>query len=198
MQCHLTLKRWPDFRLAFDKPTCLYMKLYPTVVLFICAQLSFAQSGPDYKPEGGRSMINLGLGGGLNYGGLGASLEVVPMRKFALFAAAGFTPNNVGFNVGIKSRLLPNKGVCPVLMAMYGYNGVLSAGSEQYRIFYGPSLGGGAEFAVGKKNNFIEAALLFPIRSREFDDYMNYLRAQSLLVLEPFPVTFSIGYHFRF
>ena len=115
-------------------------------VLFIvsCCNLSVAQFDPNYTPEEEVSKGNFGLGIGLNYGGLGARVEFLPVKNFALFAAAGFNFHKLGYNFGLIGRLLPDKKVCPVLEAMYGYNGVIVViGADQYnKTYYGPTIGG--------------------------------------------------------
>src|SRR5688500_2681995 len=99
--------------------------LFTIVVILISFHCSLAQYDPNYVPEEEPSMVNFGLGIGLSYGGIGARLEFLPVQNFALFAGAGFNFHKVGFNAGGIVRFLPEKRACPILMGMYGYNGVI-------------------------------------------------------------------------
>jgi hypothetical protein len=65
-----------------------------------------AQSIPDN--------LSIGIGGGIDYGGIGANLIMYPQQNFGLFAAVGYALAGPGFNVGCKIRSVsdnPNPGL---------------------------------------------------------------------------------------
>ena len=66
-----------------------------------------------------------GIGAGLDYGGLGVKLEYRQIKNIGLFAGVGYNFNKAGTNEGISWKIFPDKKSTPVLLAMYGYNGVL-------------------------------------------------------------------------
>ncbi|HET6225698.1 MAG TPA: hypothetical protein VFF27_05420, partial [Bacteroidia bacterium] len=144
--------------------------------------------------------LNLGLGAGLDYGGFGARLTLMTSEKFGIFGAVGYNLVGAGFNGGINYKFSPGKRTCPVIGAMYGYNGVIKIvdGVEASKTYYGPSFSMGLEVKSKKKinNNFWSFALLIPIRPSEFDADINRLKNSGYDVSEPLPIAFSIGLHF--
>src|SRR5687768_8932303 len=119
------------------------MKKILVAILLFSAIHSHAQ----YEWEEEEYKANFGFGMGISYGGFGGRLSVLPAKQVALFAAGGYNLNGFGYNLGAEVRLLPGKKVVPVLLAMYGYNGVIVVrGAEQYnKTYYGPTMGGGVE-----------------------------------------------------
>jgi hypothetical protein len=104
-------------------------------------------------------------------------------------------------NGGIGVRLSPATRVCPVLLGMYGYNGVIvvKGGYEEFaKTYYGPTIGFGLEFH-GRNNpdSFFNLELLLPFRSKEFYDKMDELENNSAIEFKNkvLPVAFSIAYH---
>lgn len=146
------------------------------------------------------SYVNIGVGLGLSYGGIGARLSAFPIEHFGVFGAVGFNLHKAGYNVGGIVRVLPKKMFCPVNMGMYGYNGVIVvAGVDQYnKTYYGPSFGGGTEIRF-KNNTYLNVELLIPVRSKAwYDDVDALMNNPSIEITEPLPITFSIGYHTKF
>jgi hypothetical protein len=146
--------------------------------------------------------VNLGIGGGLDYGGIGVDLLFYPHQNFGLFAGAGYAIAGVGFNAGVKYRFIPKKQpstIAPYVIAMYGYNAAVAVkdASQFNKLFYGPSFGVGLDFGLRPgKRGYWSAALLVPIRSSEAKDYMNDLEENEGVEfgIGLLPVAFSIGY----
>ncbi len=122
------------------------------------------------------TILYFGLGAGLDYGGLGVKAEFMPVKHIGIFAGAGYNFCKIGYNGGVSWKLLPDKKSTPTLMAMYGYNGVLRpysffSGTMVYeKVYYGPSVGGGYEFHLGKSRTKIALSLVVPIRSSAFKE----------------------------
>lgn len=144
------------------------------------------------------SKVNIGLGMGLDYGGVGGRLSFVPEKHIALYGAVGYNIIGLGYNVGATIKIIPDKRFCPTIGAMYGYNAVLvvtGAFDDIRKTYYGPSFSLGFEFkSKNRPNNFWNIELLIPVRSQEFKDDIDGL----ILKAEPSPVMISVGYHFGF
>jgi hypothetical protein len=145
---------------------------------------------------------SIGVGGGMDYGGIGGSFLIYPHRNIGLFVGAGYAIAGFGYNLGSKIRLVTEKHkspFSPYLLAMYGYNAAIAVtNATQYnKLFYGPTLGFGTDFKSrpGKKG-YWSFALLLPIRNSELDTYFNDLKTNHNIEFknELMPVGFSFGY----
>ena len=149
------------------------------------------------------SRTNLGIGFGLDYGGIGGRFTVLPDSHFGLFAGAGYNFGGLGYNLGAQWRILPDKRAVPVIGFMYGYNAVLQVtdlytNTTMTTTYYGTSLSLGVELhSEGRPKNFFNLELVIPFRSQEFTDYYNYLKSIGASTTYS-PVAFSVGYHFGF
>lgn len=179
------------------------MKLILLPFLMFTSVLLFGQAREEWEgieqweEEGAKA--NLGIGLGLDYGGIGARISGLPTPKIALFAGVGYNFVGTGFNFGGLFRLAPNKRVCPFFGAMYGYNAaiIIEGLKEANKSFYGPSFGGGVEFKKRKNNNFFNLEMWLPVRSQKFEDHFNALKRNPAIQIErPLPITISVGYHF--
>ncbi len=144
---------------------------------------------------------NIGIGLGLDYGGLlGIRYTYMVAPKFGLFGSVGYILVGPGFNFGATCKFLPEKKVTPTLGAMYGYNAAIKVvGASEYdKIYYGPSLSAGVEVKTGRnQKNFWNFELVVPFRSSEYkDDMDSLLNNPDIEITEPLPFTLSIGYHF--
>lgn len=177
------------------------MKKLLLILLTIITFSVNAQFDPNYKEKEKSSPFNLGLGTGVDYGGIiGARLSGFPIKYFGAFVAGGYNLHKIAYNFGGVVRILPDKKVCPVLMGMYGYNAVIVVqGASQYNeTYYGPSFGGGIELHFGNRENYMNIELLVPIRPQEFYDDLDALKQNPTIeISEPAPISLSIGYHFR-
>lgn len=168
-----------------------------TFLALVCQAQDYYEL-PSEKEE--ISYVNIGVGLGMSYGGIGARLSAFPIQHFGVFGAVGYNFHKAGYNVGGIIRTLPEKKFCPVIMGMYGYNGVIVVlDADQYnKTYYGPSFGGGTEIRFNNKT-YLNVELLVPIRSQEWRDDLDALRNNpSIEITEPLPVAFSIGYHTKF
>jgi hypothetical protein len=145
------------------------------------------------------SKLHLGIGAGLDYGGLGAKVEYLPVKYLGVFGGVGYNFLSLGINAGIQGRPLPDAKVQPIALLMYGYNGVINIKGYggTTKTYYGLSAGLGGELKVGRRHNRLYIAVLYPFRSKEFkDDYDEIKRAPYIkLQSELLPVTFSFGFN---
>jgi hypothetical protein len=163
--------------------------------LILCQNLK-AQNPPNEYDDS----FNLGIGAGIDYGGLGFKLSALPEKHVVLFAGVGYNFVGAGYNGGISYRFMPSKKTCLYYTLMVGYNAAFRIqGATSYnKIFYGPSTGLGIELHSRKiPANFFNIELLVPIRSNEYHRYLNELKNNPMIDLrsEPWPVTISLGMH---
>ncbi|WP_218022447.1 hypothetical protein [Chryseotalea sanaruensis] len=148
--------------------------------------------------------LHLGLGLGLDYGGVGGRLTFIPgdaeKTSVGIFVAAGYALNGLGFNAGLNLRLGQQRLV-PTISAMYGYNGVIKViGASQYdKTYYGPSVAVGFENKTrNSDDNYIHLELVIPFRSASFQNDIKALQNNpGIDISAPSPVLVSIGYHFK-
>ena len=168
-------------------------------LLIVLFSLVFSNVYAQDEPE--QSKVNIGLGFGLDYGGIGGRLTVLPHKNFAAFGAVGYNLFELGFNLGIQARLLPDAGICPTIGAMYGYNGVIVVkGAEQYnKTYYGPSFSFGLEFKSNRNpKNYSNVEILLPIRPSQYKKDFEDLQNNPAISFEskPLPIGISFGFHF--
>lgn len=160
-----------------------------------------AQYVENYQPEPITTIAKFGLGLGLNYGGIGTRLTIMPTTNFGAFIAVGYNLQKVGVNGGLTYKFLPEKKVNPVIHIMYGYNAVIVVeGMEQYnKTYYGVTAGGGIELNMRRSGNYWSFELLYSIKSSEYErDYDAIKNNPNIDIdFEPLPVTISVGYHFN-
>jgi hypothetical protein len=177
------------------------------ITCFLAVSFAFSQGytrqdNPEYEIAESESKFNIGLGIGLDYGGIGGRITFTPIKQVGIFAGVGYPLVDFGYNVGAQGRFLPDGRVCPTFAVMYGYNGVIKVqGASQYdKIYYGVSISGGIELHFGGRANFMNIELVVPFRSQAFHDDWDSLKNNSSIDIqsEPLPVAISIGYHFAF
>ena len=66
------------------------------------------------------NQVYLGLGMGLDYGGVGAKVEYLPVKNVGVFAGLGFNLLSVGWNVGATYKIMSDKKVSINPMVFYG------------------------------------------------------------------------------
>lgn len=146
--------------------------------------------------------VSLGLGLGMDFGGIGGNLLFYPQRNIGIFGGLGFAYAGTGYNVGIKLRTASSDStarVVPYGLLMYGYNAaiVVTNATDLNKIFYGPSLGFGLDYKSHlSKKSYWTIALIIPIRGSEVDDYMEDLKDNHGVEFKNdlLPVSFTIGY----
>lgn len=182
------------------KTTIFYLML---CIFFI----SFQLKAQEYEPAPVQTdVISIGLGFGQDYGGFGVHMIVYPQQNIGIFGGLGSRLDDLGYNVGVKFRLVsqkPTAKVNPYAIAMYGYNAafvvghVLSAYLHSYdKLFYGPTIGVGIDLKFKPRSKFYYSfGLNLPVRGSQVDDYINDLRTNyGLDVTNDLPpVTFSVG-----
>lgn len=167
------------------------------VVAFLSAFTTFAQ----LYDEDETSRVNIGLGIGQGYGGLGARLSLLPAKFVSIFGGVGYNLHKAGFNIGGSFKLLPDKRVTPTLIGMYGYNAVIVVfGKEEYnKTYYGPSFGAGLELHLKSRQDFFNFELIIPVRSQQYRDDLDKVQNDPDVQLgTPLPFTIGFGYHFAF
>lgn len=186
------------------------MKLKLSFYLFyLLTTISINKSIAQSKNQ--RSEINpnytntyFGLGIGFDYGAIGIKAEFLPTKHLGIFAGAGYALIDPAFNVGLSGKLLPDRNFCPTVTAMYGYNAVIKlkdaygATVSDSKIYYGPTVGAGAELKTGRmKNNTLSFGIRVPFRNSDFQkDYDNLKDAGYEFKQDMLPVAFTIGFNF--
>lgn len=145
--------------------------------------------------------IVVGIGMGIDHGGIVGVKLSSPIYYVSLFAGVGYNLLEAGFNVGIVVRLFPKKIFTPTLTGMYGYNAIIVVNdAKKYnKTYYGPSVGVGVEIRPRLKNYF-SVGLIIPFRSQQFEKDYDALQQDPLIVInqKPNDVLLSFGYHFVF
>ena len=154
--------------------------------------------------SGNSDTFSLGIGGGFDFGGFGGSLLVYPGKNLGLFGGVGYALAGVGYNFGIKYRIVSKKesaNTIPYFIAMYGYNAAIGIKDMEQlnRLFYGPSVGFGFDFrSRALSDGYWTLSLNYPFRSTEVDAYITHLKRDLYIKFDNklLPVTMSIGYRF--
>src|SRR5687768_6116891 len=73
--------------------------------------LQVISSGSKAKDDFSRG--NIGIGMGIDYGGFGVRLTVLPAKPVFLFAGLGYNLAGIGYNIGAGVRLAPERPFCP-------------------------------------------------------------------------------------
>lgn len=149
--------------------------------------------------------MDIGVGLGCDYSGLGVKLSYLPSPYFSVFASGGYAMFELAWNVGASYHILPKTSehrIRPHIKAMYGYNEIiyLLDAKEYNETYYGFTPGIGIEIGFGEsRNHGFDFDLNFPFRSEEFkNDFEELDDNPEVNIKEPWPVAFALGYHFEF
>jgi hypothetical protein len=170
-------------------------KLCYTLIILLCIFNNQAQAQSQQKTF-------IGIGAGLDYGGLGIRAEFQPIKNIGIIGGVGYNLVDPAYNVGLSFKVLPEKKITPVIMAMYGYNAVIkiknpSGGTFYSKSYYGPSIGAGCELYNRSRKNKWAFEIFLPFRSSEFHDKHDELKAEGFeFHPDVLPVTFTVGYNF--
>jgi hypothetical protein len=175
-----------------------------TLSAFLAGGAAFGQDklmrSQKARPEAEFKKVYWGIGLGLDYGGLGFKVEYLPIKYVGVFGGAGYNFAGIGFNAGASFKALPDCKITPTVIGMYGYNSVIVvSGASQYnKTYYGPTAGIGGELKVGRKNNKLYAAILYPFRNEKFENDYDALKVNPAVSVtqDKSPVTFSVGFNF--
>jgi hypothetical protein len=142
--------------------------------------------------------LNIGIGLGLDYGGIGGKIAVLPSPHVAVFGGLGYNLNGLGYNVGVAGRFLPEAKACPYVAVMYGYNAVVVVDGmdSENKTYYGATAAAGVELKT-RNGKFWNFGLVLPFRSSEYHDQVDRLMNDpNIEMTEPLPIGFTVGYHF--
>lgn len=140
----------------------------------------------------------LGVGTGLEFGGIGGKLAYYPTAYLGFFGGVGFILSGAGYNVGLQLLLPTESKVKFYLEGLYGYNAIICV-QEFFRdgafkeTYYGYSLGTGVNIK-NPKENYWQISFLIPFRSQEFKDTLDYL-AGVPQIKSSLPFTFTVGFN---
>ena len=171
--------------------------------IFLCSGslLSAQQRSTFYDVEEVNAGAYLGIGVGLDYGGIGVKAEYMATPAFSGFAGVGYNFVGAGVNAGLTYRFSAEKRTRFFLTGMYGYNAVLpvnngNGGNALFKqVYYGPSAGGGLEFDSRDRAKKATITLLVPFRKKSFREDFNELEDMGVeFRTKPIPVAFSFGY----
>ena len=175
-----------------------------TISLCLCLVLvAFNLKAQDFNSVPVRmDKLSIGIGTGFDFGGIGGNILVYPNKNFGLFAGAGYAIAGVGFNAGVKYRLVSKNETAKVFsyaLAMYGYNAAIGVSdAKQYnKFFYGTTIGFGLDYKSNPMSRgYWALALLIPFRSVKVNAYIDDLKYSHNIEFKNSltPVTVSIGY----
>jgi len=142
----------------------------------------------------------LGIGLGMDHGGIGLNLSVYPIKYIGVILGGGYNLVGAGLNAGLKLRIFSDR-TTPYFSVMYGYNAVIKVQNlDQFnKTFYGTTVGFGADIRINPaKKNYIGLGVLIPFRSSSVETYMNDLRNNYGITFKSgfFPIGFSLSYRF--
>lgn len=143
-------------------------------------------------------VVSVGIGVGIDHGGVGGSLIYYPKENFGFFAAGGYAVAGFAYNAGMKLRMTRSQTIQPFVTAMYGNNAVVTATpAAQDKLFLGATLGAGVDLRPKGASNYFSLALLVPIKGSEVDEYANsQIGRGGSFNSASMPVSISIGYRF--
>ena len=119
---------------------------------------------------------SIGVGIGLDYGGIGMNFTTYPIKNVGLFAGAGYNLADFAWNIGTKIRWVNNyqaNYIVPSVSVMYGANAVIEIqdpryGSSTYTSFNGVSLGGGIDICLLENKIIVSGALFHAFRDYDY------------------------------
>ena len=169
---------------------------------FLFYIISFVRAQDKPRPFELPDNITIGLGLGLDHGGIGTNFLVYPEKHFGLFVGGGYALVDFTYNVGMKYRFYSdNAKTIPYIVGMYGYNAAIyvSNAKSYNRLFFGPTVGFGLDFrTIPTHGGYWSVALLIPIRSAEVQDYIDDLKNNHGVEFKNglYPIAISAGYKF--
>lgn len=187
------------------------IRLFLTILILLLTTMGNSYSQNEVKqiadsvPKEAYSVqVNIDLGFGIDFGGIGGKLELEPIKYLRVFFAGGYYFRSLGWNVGLMFKTLPNKRICPNILAMYGINGAFirnfGYNSNPHNLFSRSfTFGANIDFLIGKYKSYkITASLLVPIRSKELMAVYNSALVDPNVDMRQklTPVLISIGFGF--
>ncbi len=165
---------------------------------FSHGMLARAQDGGIDKKSWNPALY-LGVGVGLDYGGIGLKGSFEPIPYLSVFGGVGNNLVSISGGAGMAIHMLPARKVSPKLMGMYGYNSVLiitqhgfGGPVNDYVESQGVSVGAGIDMKWWKRPHKLSVAVLYPFRDGTFMSRYNRMYNKPFLM----PVLFSVGWNF--
>ena len=166
-----------------------------TIILisFISFSPAFAQP---IKNNIADAKFFLGLGAGLDYGGIGLRASYAATKNISAFGGAGYNLLEPAYNIGMMYKFIPHKKISPTVLAMYGYNAVIKITDRRdlSKTYYGFTVGAGCHIKNRSLKNNWAFEILLPFRNSSFTKDYNYW--ESSLKNKILPVTITIGRNF--
>ena len=145
--------------------------------------------------------LTLGIGLGIDHGGIGANLCGYPLKDLGIFGGFGYALAGVGLEAGVKYRFISKDKFtkwAPFVEGMYGYNAAIAVtnAQEYNKLFYGPTFGAGVTFRPNPlKSGGLHMALLIPVRGSDVDEYISELKTKGVVFKnELIPFAISVAY----
>jgi hypothetical protein len=156
---------------------------------------------PNYPHKSEAGSVGLGLG--LDYGGIGVNLQACLGNSFALSAGVGNSFAGLGYNVGIKVKKNAEKatnGLLPYATLLYGINSIIyvqNMGSYN-KMFAGVTPGLGLDIRLSKRSlSCLSIGLIFPIRKPQVQQYIDELKSKGVVFGKQLQnVAISVGFRF--
>jgi len=178
----------------------LFKKLSVGFLFMAAISTASAQDTPP-KSSSDSNQVYMGLGFGLDYGGIGAKIEYLPVKNIGVFAGLGYNIDGAGWNVGASYKIKTTERLSINPVVFYGYNGVLKVdGASEYdMVSHGVTFGVNLDIHVGKNGNKITAGLYVPVRSQKFRDNYDMVKDDPYISMnnELLPIAVGVGYNWR-
>ena len=180
------------------------MKRYALVGVLILFGVCTARSEGEFGTEDMYGKHSFGVGFGIQYGGIGANVDVNIARNLNATAGLGTTVfAGAGYSLGLKYFLTPlNRTFRPRIAAYYGVNGIIVKQhifidkDDEGESYTGLSLGIGAQWMWGEtKANGLDFDIMY-LATIGWD--LDELRDEGLRIDEPGKVKVSLGYRHAF
>jgi hypothetical protein len=166
------------------------------ILILFFSTVSFCSAQNPLKYE--EKPFYLGLGGGIDFGGIGAKAEYMFFDYGGVFIGGGMPLRikTIVVNGGIMLKPLPRKLITPYFFAMYGLNSFIYwEQNSKIESHYNFSFGSGFEIKTRNLNKWQFGAIL-PIRSDDFMQYYESLNNNPNVNLlgRLYPVLISVGF----
>lgn len=177
-------------------------RLDPLAPYLTDEELDSLEASESAKQDSVRDIVvpygSVGVGLGLDYGGLGARGSIYLSRHLDIFMAVGYAVVDVGVNAGLVFQIAPKARVHPTVSVMYGYNAaMIGINTTQFdKLYYGVSAGEGLKVRVARVHN-IHLSVILPRRPPELFADMGRIRVTNFVEAPP-DVLFSVGVLFGF
>jgi hypothetical protein len=163
------------------------------LIIFLASSAASAQSSKNSIAE---DKFFLGLGAGLDYGGIGIRASYAATKNINAFGGVGYNLVDPAYNAGVMYKFMPHKKISPTVLAMYGYNAAIKITDRRdlSNTYYGFTVGAGCHIKNRSLKNNWALEILLPFRNSAFTKDYNYW--ESSLKNKITPITVTIGYNF--